>query len=191
MSKDTTNQEATHPDLNSFLREELGDDAEAFMSKDPISQELTDKGFSLESELVRDDFDGREGAATWAITITRNGREFQTEYTHGCHFRHHRSGQPIRLFAPGDRVTVDGIAKNKQTIPDEPILADVMHSLVCDAQCVADGQTFEDFADDMGYDTDSREAERIYNGCRDEYFALIRLCGSIDLDVLSRMFQDY
>jgi len=158
---------------------------------DKISQELTDKGFALESKLIRDDFDGREGATVWSVTITRNGQEFQTEYTQGCHFRHHRNGKSISPLAMSGRMTVDGLAENKRTVPDEPILADVMCALVWDAQSVADGQTFEDFAGDMGYDTDSREAERIYNGCRDEYFGLIRLCGSIDLDVLSQMYQDY
>ncbi len=161
------------------------------MSKDKISQELTDKGFAIESTLTRDNFNGLEGDSVWSVTITRNGQSFQTEYTQGCHFRHHRLGQPIKPLTLSGRVTVAVAAKNKQTIPDTPILADVMCSLVWDAQSVADGQTFEDFADELGYDTDSREAERIYNGCRDEYFALIRLCGAIDLDVLSKMFQDY
>jgi hypothetical protein len=157
-----------------------------------ITQELTDKGFALESELVRDDFDGREGASVWSVTVTRNGQSFQTEYTHGCHFRHRRNGQPVQYPALGGRMTIDQLEKNKRTIPDEPTLADVMSSLVSDAQCVADGQTFEDFADELGYDTDSRNAERIYNGCRDEYFGLIRLCG-VDTLVyqLSQMFQDY
>ena len=159
------------------------------MSKDTISQELTDKGFAMESELVRDEFNGLEGVSVWTVTITRNGQEFQTEYTQGCHFRHHRNGQPIKPLAMSGRLTVDGLAENKHTMPDEPILADVMSSLVMDAQSVTDGQTFEDFADDMGYDTDSREAERVYNGCLDEYFGLIRL--GADLDVMSQMFQDY
>jgi hypothetical protein len=161
------------------------------MSKDTISQELTDKGFVLESELVRDDFDGREGASVWSVTVTRNGQSFQTEYTHGCHFRHHRKGRAMQPLPWNGKLTIDQLAANKQTVPDEPTLADVMCSLVWDAQSVADGQTFEDFADELGYDTDSRDAERIYNGCRDEYFGLIRLCGSMDLDVLSQMFQDY
>ena len=161
------------------------------MSKDKISQELTDKGFILASELVYDNFNGLEGTAVWSVTITRNGQSFQTKYTQGCHFRHYQLGQPIRPLSLSGRMTVARVVKNKQTIPDRPILADVMSSLVGDAQCVADGQTFEDFADDLGYDIDSREAERVYNGCRDEYFGLIRLCGAIDLDELFRIFQDY
>ena len=161
------------------------------MSKDKISQELTDKGFAIESTLVRDNFDGREGDAVWNVVITRNGGAYRTEYTQGCHFRHYRCGSPIKPLDLCGRMTVMRAVMNKQTVPDKPILADVMCSLVWDAQCVADGQTFEDFAGDMDYNTDSREAERVYNGCRDEYFGLIRLCGSLDLDELSTMFQDY
>jgi hypothetical protein len=169
------------------------EERDSTMSKDQISQELTDKGFSIESTLTRDNFNGLEGDSVWSVTITRDGQSFQTEYTQGCHFRHHqtRYNEPIEFPFSSSRMTVETVERNKQTIPDRPILADVMCSLVWDSQSVADGQAFEDFADEMGYDTDSREAERIYNGCRDEYFGLIRLCGVLDLDVLSKMFQDY
>lgn len=154
---------------------------------DKISQVLMAMGFTLESELVRDDFDGVKGDSVWSVTVGRNGGKYQTEYTHGCAFRHHKGGRAIDLSY--GRVTVAEAEENKRTLPDEPAMADVMNSFVGDAQCVSDGQTFEDFADELGYDTDSRDAERIYNGCRDEYFALIRL--GADLDVLSQMFQDY
>jgi hypothetical protein len=60
-----------------------------------------------------------------------------------------------------------------------------------DAQCVGDGQTFEDFASDLGYEEDSRKAEKIFQGCRDEYFGMLRLCGCELLDELGELFQDY
>jgi len=159
------------------------------MTQDQIDSILTDKGVALDVTLVRDDFDGREGSTTWAVTITRNGQSFQTEYTQGCYHRHYRSGRPINL--PFGGVTIATVEKNKRTRPNKPILADVLHALVSDAQCVAFGQTFEDFAGAMGYDTDSREAERVYNGCRDEYFGLVRLFGSDGLEELCELFQDY
>jgi hypothetical protein len=45
-----------------------------------------------------------------------------------------------------------------------PKLVDVLYSLVMDSD-VINYDCFEDWAECFGYDTDSREAERIYNAC--------------------------
>ena len=51
----------------------------------------------------------------------------------------------------------------------EPTKKDIFMALVLDAQCVDQGDEdfldFEDFCSDLGYDNDSRAAERIYNAC--------------------------
>ena len=154
-----------------------------------IESTLADMGFVLYADLVRDDFDGREGSATWAVTVTRNGQSIQTEYPAGCADRHYPGGKPIQLDWY-DR-SILNIERNKQTKPDKPQLADVLSYLVSDAQSVAEGQTFEDWAGDLDYDIDSREAERVYNGCRVEYFGLLRLCGHTELEKLVELFQDY
>ncbi len=63
----------------------------------------------------------------------------------------------------GRRLTTDfhqGMALER-----EPTAADVVSSLCSDAHTV-DGQSFEDFCSDFGYDTDSRKAESIYKACR-------------------------
>jgi hypothetical protein len=154
-----------------------------------IETTLTDMGFALTSTLVRDDFNGRDGGTTWAVCVTRNGQSIQTEYTAGCGNRHYRNGKPIRLNYH-DR-TIDDVERNKRTKPDNPTLPDVLSCFVSDAQCVADGQTFEDFAADLGYEEDSRKAEKIFQGCRDEYFGLLRLCEHAELEKLGELFQDY
>lgn len=48
-----------------------------------------------------------------------------------------------------------------------PSAEDVEESLVRDAQCVSYGETFEDFCLELGYDPDSRKAEKIFNECVD------------------------
>lgn len=48
--------------------------------------------------------------------------------------------------------------------PNHPELADVMASLVGDAQGI-EGRTFEEWASDYGYDTDSRKAHATYEAC--------------------------
>lgn len=58
-----------------------------------------------------------------------------------------------------------------------PDLRDLFESLASDVRCVSDGETFEDFCQCFGYDEDSREAERIYNACRDVLDKLLKLFG--------------
>ena len=53
------------------------------------------------------------------------------------------------------------IDKNKPILPDS---VGVVWSLLNDARAI-DYACFEDWADDYGYDSDSRKAEKIYNDC--------------------------
>lgn len=50
----------------------------------------------------------------------------------------------------------------------EPTAKRVLESVLMDVSCVESGQTFEDFCAEIGYDADSRRAERIYNACLKE-----------------------
>ncbi len=58
-----------------------------------------------------------------------------------------------------------------------PTARDVLSSLVMDASC-ADEPTFEDFCSSLGYDSDSRTAERIWHACRDTELQLRRMFGA-------------
>ena len=49
--------------------------------------------------------------------------------------------------------------------PRTPQLAEVLSCLVSEAHPIVDGATFEDWADELGFDTDSRRAERTYTVC--------------------------
>jgi len=154
-----------------------------------IEETLSDLGFRINAVLVRDDFNGYEGMSHWAVTILKDGQSLQVEYSMGAAHRHYpHSRRPVKLPYNG-RISVDELNRNKRSIPNNPTLADVMYSVVSDAQAVAYGQTFEDFAAEFGYDEDSRTAERAFNGCRDEFFGLQRL--GANLDELSELFQDY
>jgi hypothetical protein len=57
----------------------------------------------------------------------------------------------------------------------EPIVADVMGCLAGDALFIAD--TFEEWASDPGYATDSRRAEQTYQACKRTRARLIRFFG--------------
>ncbi len=47
-----------------------------------------------------------------------------------------------------------------------------------------DYESFEDFCSQLGYDTDSRNAERIYNACKDQYLHLISLYNEEEMEML-------
>ena len=47
-----------------------------------------------------------------------------------------------------------------------------------------DYNSFEDFCSELGYDTDSRSAERIYNECKEQYLQLCSLYNEEEMEML-------
>lgn len=47
--------------------------------------------------------------------------------------------------------------------------------------------TFEDFCEEYGYDTDSRNAEKIWRACADQYLALSAMYSPDELEALGRL----
>ena len=72
-----------------------------------------------------------------------------------------------------------------------PKLADVVHSLISDGSAYFDGQSFEEWAGDCGYDTDSRKAEETYRTCDAIGRALVRGLGRETVERLREAAQDY
>jgi hypothetical protein len=69
-------------------------------------------------------------------------------------------------------------------------LADVLYSLVSDSYFA--GYDFEDFASELGYDTDSRKAFAQWEAVQDECRRFKDWCASDDmLDALAEAAQDY
>lgn len=71
-----------------------------------------------------------------------------------------------------------------------PLLRDVLHSLVGDSD-VLNYESFESWASEFGYDTDSRKAEEIYNTCMKIALKLKSIIGNEKLEKLRELFQDY
>lgn len=69
--------------------------------------------------------------------------------------------------------TIDGFKEITQAVP--PLLPDVLECLKTDAQSVIDGQSFEEWCQEGGWDTDSRRAEKAYNTSKDILLGLLRL----------------
>ena len=70
-----------------------------------------------------------------------------------------------------------------------PTSASVLHSLVLDASAL--DQNFDDWADDLGYDSDSLNALNIYKACCDNGKKLRKIFTNEQIETLQELLQDY
>lgn len=146
----------------------------------------------------------------WRITLARKGaRPIVTDYMQGIgHVPDHRSmRQTIDVegyekncaesgtYAPGGLYIrnpngSNGAKNGARAKLPAPDMLDVLHSLVLDASAI-DAGSFEDWAGEYGYDTDSRAAEAIYNQCVALGLQLRALLGAARLEQLRELFADY
>lgn len=133
----------------------------------------------------------------WKITLVRSGavrREnvLTTDYFAGiAHCPSYRSSARATLDYVGaiTMETEHGKRSNggKSILPDE---ASVMASLLTDAD-VIDHASFESWASDLGYDTDSRKAEATYRACLAIGLALRNAVGDAGLADLRNAARDF
>ena len=62
-------------------------------------------------------------------------------------------------------------------ISGEPTAADVLNCLASDSSSVENARSFEDWASDLGYDPDSRKAEKIFKVCEKQAERLKKFLG--------------
>jgi hypothetical protein len=81
----------------------------------------------------------------------------------------------VTLRRKGGRMTVNfGMGA---ALTEEPTAHDVMQSLLSDASGIENARDFEDWADEYGYDTDSRAAEKSYQATVAEVAKLRKFLG--------------
>jgi hypothetical protein len=97
-------------------------------------------------------------------------------------------GYTVTLHAFGKRLTTPYYMGSG--LNGEPKVADVLGCLLSDASSVASARSFEDWAYDLGYDLDSRRAEKIYWACEQSAGNLEWLLGE-NLAELTEAAQDY
>lgn len=84
---------------------------------------------------------------------------------------------------PGDGSRFDPLSDDREFI------LDALGVTMRDAECGA--QSFEDFCADMGYDTDSRSAEKTWRACKVTAVGLARLFSDGMLRDLRELFEDF
>jgi len=73
--------------------------------------------------------------------------------------------------------------------PKRPTNADIMYSLLLDAD--ADDQSFNEWCDNYGYDTDSMKAFKMYQACCEEAISLKKTFTREQLENMREALQDY
>lgn len=145
--------------------------------------------------------------ASWGITFTARyiGETVKWEKQKVDHFRvsvgkyetdfyqglGHRSPQPKPQDGgrPPRRSTLMYEQLERQRKPTPPTAASVLYCLLSDAAAI--DQSFDDWAGDFGYDTDSRKALATYEACCDTGRELRRIFTPAQRAELSELLQDY
>lgn len=109
----------------------------------------------------------------WRCVIERKGKRYVTDYMQGVghipapthktnHLRQWSVGEQEMMASNEGKYYATNSTFITASLP-VPKFFDVFQSLMMDASTAND--TFPDWCDNLGYDSDSREAERIYNEC--------------------------
>lgn len=133
------------------------------------------------------------------VTLKRNGRSIWSGpyhlgvghvkgFPHGRLSMHEWSkldpvGHAARIpyDASAEARIAENLAKAQKVTPK---LADVIYSLLMDGSAYFDAQTFEDWCNEYGYDTDSRKAETIWKACDEIGRNLARAFNTQELEEL-------
>lgn len=165
-------------------------------------KEFTEKhGLSIEAHYIKPSenvMKKENGTITWKpyeyeckLHQESTGKVFGFRYTIGvgCNKEWMRYNQPF------SRNTVYNVEKSCLAYHNPyhrpvPKLSQALESLAMDISCLTDYQSFEAWAQEFGYDTDSRAAEKIYNACKDELARLTEAFGPDFVRELSEVHED-
>jgi len=130
----------------------------------------------------------------WKITLKTPRGSLTTDYMQGIgHLPGYKHGPKSIMQDELERVAADSGKLPGRGVFAKPLaapaLADVLHSLLLDAEAL-DSATFEDWACDLGYDTDSRKAESIYRACLAIGLKLRRMLGDETIAALREALRD-
>lgn len=167
-----------------------------------IDAAIASLGLTIDAQFVQfsksRNRDEKRPSLNWRVTLKRNGRDvLTTDYSAGCGHTESYKASVKKLGSRNCIMRDDAIRAECETgigyasrkhVALEP--RDVLYSLVMDAD-VIDAGTFEEWASNYGYDTDSRKAESIYRACLEHALKLRAAIGDAGLSQLRDIFQNY
>lgn len=187
------------------------------MAKEEMQAAVAALGITMETAFVpfsrSRNKDHKMPSLNWRVTIKRNGRDvLTTDYMQGYgHCPAYKAD--VKTMGGRDSLMRDGAiryecehghqadahdnANSGKGYPlrrswklPAPDVCDVLYSLASDADAI-DCATFEEWASNYGYDTDSRKAEGIYRACLEIALKLRAGLGEDGLQAIRDACQDY
>lgn len=141
----------------------------------------------------------KDRTLNWRIAFKRvsNGASFAIDYSQGVGHIPKIIGKsyPMEMQAREWEASEKGRyqARANSSFATKPLpppsAANILYCITSDASCIDD--TFEDFCANLGYDTDSRKAEAIYNACRAQTRDAQRVLGRDLLDAAAKLLEGY
>lgn len=178
------------------------------MDKKEIEIVLAAHGLTMESTFIpfsksRNKAE-KNRSMNWEVTIKCNGRHvLATDYDagiahcpsynqpvpawfsrHYSYWNHYATNFETEFGCKYNR------NENKSATKIAPDFVDVMYSLTADSGVLDQGD-FETWADNYGYDHDSRSAEKMYKICLENALKLRAALGEAGLTALREAYQDY
>ncbi len=148
---------------------------------------LTMTATHIPSEVQKD---VSKSQVKWKIVLQYGSQKYETEYSTGIgHLKRHKQGMDFRTVDERQSLSTclhNGRSGMFSVVP--PSMDDVIQCLLSDAEAI-DFATFEEWAGNFGFDTDSREGERAYNACLKTGLALRQMFGESGLQKLNRVVQ--
>lgn len=178
-----------------------------YIELDAFIAELIADGLTYKATFVPQSASRNSGekqpTLNWRIAlVNKKDTRFDTDYTQGIGnmpgkkpvFQDGRVDQYKQRLreqeASETGFYTDANGYNRKRLP-APELRGVLYSLVLDSKSLEDACGFEDWANDLGYDIDSRKAEKAYEACKKIAFDLRQLLGRSNINRLAELFQDY
>lgn len=132
-------------------------------------------GTEIEAQFIAKVEDGEWPHFEWRVTLKRDDRTYVLPFRMGLGFVQTPCKKRIqrymgRFVEPCDHARCQG-----KQVPIPPTLYDVFCSLKADA---TNGETFDDWCANYGYDTDSRKAMDTYLACQQSEVEARKLLGS-------------
>lgn len=147
----------------------------------------------------------------YTLTFAREGKSLTTEYILGIGHvdwkkatdvnRMGRFGERFVPFLNTLRTNPGATFKDKLTgallaalVATEQKVVPLPHEVlacICADGLEASQNTFEDWADNLGYDKDSRKAESAWHACKQPYAALCNLIGRDNVKTLAEFHQQF
>lgn len=147
--------------------------------------EQTDSKLRITFEKTAPFFDGEEqDRDVYSVELCRGGRVYQFQFGQSvacsARWRWEPAWASTQYEFGGSRPTYGNYKPNADRC--QPSAASILLCLETHSP-----STFEDFCEECGYDTDSRNAEKIWRACADQYLALSAMYSPDELEALGRL----